>query len=48
MEDAKEESITIFFIVAHQIAAFRTLESYVSVPIEVMPVHALDIFGHPL
>lgn len=39
------EAIAIYFLVAHQLPAFRTIESWLSQPIEVMPVHALDIFS---
>ena len=44
-DGSEDEVIAIYFLVAHQMAAFRTLESYLAKPIEVMPVHALDIFS---
>ena len=40
-----KDSIAIFFVVAHQVAAFRELERDLGSQIDVMPVHASDIFS---
>ena len=43
-EQKKAAGILIHFVVAGQIAEFRTLESKSPGPIDVMPVHVEDVF----
>ncbi len=40
----ERQKIIIHFVVAGEIASFRSLEAQSPAPIEVMPVHVVDVF----